>query len=345
MSKRVLIVRLSAVGDTILSLPIACALRRHLPEIELGWVVARGASDLIVGHDCLDQVFVLPPDALRSPSVLVRFGRKLKAWKPDVVIDAQGLTKSAILGWLSGARQRIGLAKSEFEGRELSTWINNTIVTPESSHVIDRGLELLRPLGISQSSIEYRIPDFLAIRDRVRNEAQTLGWRFPGAIINVGAGWTSKVWPSDRYAAVARHLADRWGLLSCIVWGGAREKQAAEEVVALSEGSAVLAPPTTLPELAEWIRCSGLFLGSDTGPMHLACALDIPTVGLIGPMPVERVGPKGTNRIAVQRLTLKEGQRAHRKTDCGPMLSIDVAGVVAACDSLLSEIQVRNVAA
>jgi heptosyltransferase-1 len=345
MSKRVLIVRLSAVGDTILSLPIACALRRHLPEIELGWVVARGASDLIVGHDCLDQVFVLPPEALRSPSVLVRFGRTLKAWKPDVVIDAQGLTKSSILGWLSGARQRIGLAKSEFEGRELSTWINNTIVTPESSHVIDRGLELLRPLGISKPSIEYRIPDFLGIRERVRNDAQDLGWRFPRAIINVGAGWTSKIWPSDRYATVARHLADRWDLHSCIVWGGAREKEAAEEVVARSQGAAVLAPPTTLPELAEWIRSSRLFLGSDTGPMHLACALDVPTVGLIGPMPVERVGPKGANRIAVQRLTLNEGQRAHRKTDCGPMLSIDVAGVLSACDSLLSAIQSRTFAA
>ncbi|MFO0012131.1 MAG: glycosyltransferase family 9 protein [Planctomycetota bacterium] len=345
MPKRILIVRLSAVGDTILSLPIACALRRHQPDIELGWVVARGASDLLVGHSCLDRLFILPSDAMRSLSTLARFAATLRDWKPDVVIDAQGLTKSSVLGWLSGARQRIGLAKSEFEGRELSTWINNTIVTPSSSHVIDRGLELLRPLGISDSAIEFRIPDFPDRRDYVRSQAEAIGWKCPGAMINVGAGWKSKIWPNDRYAAVARHLADRWNLQSCVMWGGAREREAAEEVVALSNGAAVLAPPTTLPELAEWIRRSSLFLGSDTGPMHLACALDVPTVGLIGPMPVERVGPRGAGRVSVQRLTLSETQRGHRKTECGPMLSIDTSSVITACDSLVQAIHSRNCAA
>ncbi len=345
MPKRILIVRLSAVGDTILNLPIACVLRRHVPDAEIGWVVGRGASSLLEGHPCVDQVFTLGSEANRSPRSFLTFVRGLRAWKPDVVIDAQGLTKSSILGWLSGARQRIGLAKSEFEGRELSTWINNTIVKPSASHVIDRGLELLRPLGIDTTEIEYRVPRLHKLREQVAAQAAELGWQSPGSIINVGAGWESKIWPNDRYAAIARHLADRWNLRTCVVWGGAKEKAAAEEVVAMSEGAAILAPSTKLPELAEWIRHARLFIGSDTGPMHLACALGIPTIGLIGPMPVERVGPRGPGQIAIQRLTLPESQRHRRKTECGPMLSIEVAGVARACDSLLLAIQQQGMAA
>jgi heptosyltransferase-1 len=342
---RILIVRLSAVGDTILNLPIACAIRRYLPNVEIGWVVMHGAADLLVGHPCVDQLFVLTPEATRSTVDYLRFAKSLRQWRPDVAIDPQGLTKSSILGLLSGAKQRIGLASSEFEGRELSTWINNTIVVPKYSHVVDRSLELLQPLGIFDPSIEFGIPHFTGVRDRVWSQISASGLRSPWVMINVGAGWKSKIWPNDRYAAVARHLADRWNMQSCIVWGGNHEKTAAEEIVALADGAAILAPKTTLPELAEWIRCADLFLGSDTGPMHLACAVDTPTVGLIGPMPVERVGPRGPGRIAVQRLTLDAKDRSRRKIECGPMLSIEVAGVTRACDSLLLSSRNRNSAA
>lgn len=343
--KRILIVRLSAVGDTILNLPIACAIRRYLPDVEVGWVVGRGAADLLAGHPCVDRLFVLTPEANRSTAAYWRFAKSLREWHPDVSIDAQGLTKSSILGWLSGARQRIGLARSEFEGRELSTWINNTIVKPSTKHVIDRGLELLRPLGITHPEIEYRIGESPLVREQVSAMASEIGWSFPGAMINVGAGWPSKIWPNDRYAAIARHLFQRWGLTSCIVWGGPQERRAAQEVVALADGAAILAPPTTLPELAHWIRGSRLFLGSDTGPMHLACALDVPTVAMIGPMPLERVGPRGPRRIAIQRESLNERQRSQRKSNCGPMLSIDFASVRDACDSLLAATRQDAVAA
>ncbi len=345
MPKRVLIVRLSAVGDTILSMPIACALRKHLPKTDVGWVVARGAADLLQGHPCLDRLFVMPPEALQSPFALGRFVQTLRGWKPEVVIDAQGLTKSALLGWLSGARQRIGLAMSEFEGRELSTWLNNLIVQPTTTHVVDRGLELLRPLGIPAPQVEFQVPEFPSIRTRVASQLESLGMSEPWAMINVGAGWVSKIWPNDRYAAVARYLADRWSMRSVIVWGGEKERLAAEEVVSLSDGAAILAPRTSLQELAEWIRCTDLFIGSDTGPMHLASALEIPTIGLIGPMPVERVGPRGPNKVAIQHLRLDEKDRGQRKTRCEPMLSIDVPSVLNACGRILGSAQSQRAVA
>jgi ADP-heptose:LPS heptosyltransferase len=107
----------------------------------------------------------------------------------------------------------------------------------------------------------------------------------------------------------------------------------------------VLAPRTTLSELAQWIRCARVFVGSDTGPMHLACAVGVPTVALIGPMPLERVGPKGTGRVSVQKEVLNSNQRRLRKTQVGPMLSIDVPSVIQACDTVMQSFRAsRSVA-
>ncbi len=336
MAQRILIVRLSAVGDTILNLPLLCALRHRFPDAELGWVVARGAAPLLEGHACLDRLFVLKPDDQRSIGAYWRFIQTIRNWGPETVLDAQGLTKSAGIGWLSGAKKRIGLARSEFEGRELSTWINNCIITPNAHHVIDRGLALLQAFGIHDPAIEYHVPSDSAIQMRVSEQISSLKLGPTWAILNVGAGWESKVWPNERYAAVARHLLNRWGISSVVAWGGAKERAAAEAVVAKAAGAAHLAPSTTLPELAEWIRCSSLFVGSDTGPLHLAVAVGTPTIGMIGPMPIERVGPRGPQHIAIQNAKLSASDRSHRKTDCGPMLSIDVPGVLKACDTLLA---------
>ncbi len=340
MTKRILIVRLSAVGDTILSLPILCALRKEYPDARIGWVVGSGSADMVRGHDALDDLFVLTKNDLKSVKTYWAFLKQVRRWQPTTLIDVQGLTKSALIGWYSGATRRIGLVKSEFEGRELSTWLNNTLVTPTSEHVVERGLELLKPLGIENPEIEYRVPVSIAANQCVNEQIRALtgqsGEPSPFAILNVGAGWVSKIWPVDRYAAVAKHLMNRWNLRTMIAWGGAEERSLAEQVSILSGGAAIELPATSLLELAEWIRRSVLFVGSDTGPMHLSVAIDIPTVSLIGPMPIARVGHFSQKHIAIQRDSLTEKERAHRKTDTRPMLSIQASDVIEACDEILT---------
>jgi len=348
MAQRILIVRLSAVGDTILNLPVLCALRKEFPEARIGWVVASGSADIVRGHDALDDVFVLTKNDLKSIKAYWAFLKQIRQWQPDTLIDAQGLTKSAMIGWYSGATQRIGLAKSEFEGRELSTWLNNILVAPASEHVVQRGLELLGPLGIENPAIEYRVPTSVEANQRVDEQIRELAGRNaelgPYAILNVGAGWVSKMWPVGRYAQVAKHLKNRWNLRTMIAWGGAEERSLAEQVSILSGGAAIEMPSTSLLELAEWIRRSVLFVGSDTGPMHLSVALDIPTVALIGPMPIGRVGHFSQKHISIQRLSLNEKERNHRKTDTEPMLSIQTPDVIEACDEILTRQGFRAVA-
>ena len=153
------------------------------------------------------------------------------------------------------------------------------------------------------------------------------------AIINVGAGWVSKIWPSNRYATIAKHLGEHWGMPCLVVWSGEKEKFTAEQVVAGSGGHATLSPATTLSQLGSLIRRSSLFVGSDTGPMHLSVANGTPTIGLIGPMPIARVGPYGTNNAGVQNVRLMTASA--RKTDCTPMLSISSEEVMRVCDQLM----------
>jgi ADP-heptose:LPS heptosyltransferase len=100
MPKRILIVRLSAIGDSLLSVPVLNALRRNWPDSEIGWVIEGASAQLIQGHVALDQLFVASKSMFKSPRKLWEFGRTLKSWKPDVTIDLQGLTKS-MAAWCS----------------------------------------------------------------------------------------------------------------------------------------------------------------------------------------------------------------------------------------------------
>ncbi|MFM7517443.1 MAG: glycosyltransferase family 9 protein [Pirellula sp.] len=208
--KRIMILRLSAVGDTILSMPILCELRRRFPSSKIAWVVGQGAADVLRGHEDLDDLLVLSKKDSASPLAYLRFLNKVRKWRPDTLIDAQGLTKSASIGSYSGAKLRIGLSKSEFEGRELSTWLNNTLVTPNHKQVVLRGLELLKPLGIEDPQIQFKVPRCRATIQSVDQKLVELKASGNWGIINVGAGWPSKIWPTDRYAAIAKHLGQRW---------------------------------------------------------------------------------------------------------------------------------------
>lgn len=333
MTKRILIIRLSAIGDCILSVPVLNAVRRNFPEARIGWVIERMSSQLIQGHSALDDMFVVSKKSFRSPRQLWGLASQLRSWKPDITLDLQGLTKSSFLAWLSGAKSRLGFQRDQFDGRELSCYLNNRLYKPESEHIIDRSLELLKLLGVDDPTVAFDLPeqDYDAVFARRIIKSLQMEGRF--AIINVGAGWVSKIWPSDRYASVARHLGDHWGMPSLVVWSGEKEKLAADHVVAESNGHALVAPPTTLSQLGSLIRGASLFVGSDTGPMHLSVALGTPTVGLIGPMPIERVCPYGTIHVGVQNVRLLKS--SDRRTDCDPMLSIFSEHVIRVCDQLM----------
>lgn len=331
---RILIVRLSAIGDALHGLPVLNALRDAMPQAHLAWVVEGRVANLLRGHRALDELITLPRRWLNSPRAILDLRRRLRAQNFDVTIDVQGLTKSAIAAWLSGAKRRIGFDGKD--GREISRWLNNELVTPTRTHVVDRNLELLAPLGIKNPQVRFDLDDTPA-------DAQSVGQilrncsleRF--AVINPGAGWPSKLWPPQRYAAVARYLGEQHDLRTLVIWGNDAEHRLAEQVVAGSGGHSLIAPPTSLSEVAAIARRAVLFVGSDTGPLHLAGAVGTPCVGLYGPSPLDRNGPYGPRHAGVQNVRLSGSSRERRQAGPESMDAISIDDVCAACERALAQ--------
>jgi heptosyltransferase I len=339
-SPRILITRLSAIGDCILTLPMLCALRRQFPNSLLAWATQPGPAKLLQGHAGLDELIVVDRGWLKSPRTLWGLRRRLRSFRFDVTIDPQGLTKSSALAWLSGARRRIGFASPR--GRELSVWLNNDLQRAERPHLVDCQLDLLTCLGVTPGEVQFAVPsDAVAIQAMAAflEQART-GPEF--AVINPGAGWDSKLWPPERFAALAARLGQRFGLPSIVVWAGQRERGWAQEIHAGAQGQAVLAPPTSLPELAALLRQARLLISADSGPMHLAAAVGTRCVGLFGPTRPEACGPYGPGHAIVQAYYQAGTSRQRRQAENLAMQAIDVESVLAACERLLGRMPVDS---
>lgn len=330
---RFLISRLSAIGDCVHALPLACAIKDTQPKAFVTWVVEGRTSTLLAGHRAIDQLITVPRGWLKSPRGVWQLRKQLRSLRIDVAIDPQGLTKSAVVSWLSGAKIRIGFAG--VDGRELSPWLNNVRVEPKATHVIDRNLELLQPLGIASPQVRFDLPESPA--DAATVECWLTSHQLQGryAVINPGAGWPSKLWPVDRFAAVARHLMQQHQMPSLVVWAPGDEEIWARQIVELAPSAAVFAPRTSLTELAAFCRRAALFVASDTGPLHIAAAVGVPCVGLFGPMPADRNGPYGLQHVAVQKMQLTGRSRDRRNAGPQSMLAISVEDVHNACDLVL----------
>lgn len=334
---RVLIVRLSAIGDTIHGVPVLCALRRAMPDAFIGWVAEGRSADILTGHPDLDAQIKLPRRWLKSLRTVRDLKKTLRSLKFDTTIDLQCLTKSGIAGWLSGAPRRIGADSPH--GRELSQWLNNELVHPSSLHVIEQYLQIAAPLGATIHPVEFRIPEHAAeaaFAAKTIASMNVVEDRY--AILNPGAGWISKMWPADRYAQVAKHLANQHGVKSVAVWAGEAEHSLAKTIVAESEGATILAPPTSIPELAALTRRARLFIGSDTGPLHLAVAVGTKSISLHGTSKAERTGAYGAENRALQVFFDGSRNKKRRSADNRAMNAIDVEMVCDACDELLAPI-------
>ncbi|MBM4004361.1 MAG: glycosyltransferase family 9 protein [Planctomycetes bacterium] len=331
---RVVITRLSAIGDCILTLPVACAIRDQLPDAKIAWVTEPGAATLLRNHAAIDELIVAPKGWLKSPREIMNVRRRLRRFGCTVAIDPQSLAKSAIASWLSSARQRIGFAAPQ--GRELSTFLNNHRMVPKREHLVDRQLELLQPLGILEPAVRFDVARDAEAEASIRDWLDADGFdRF--AVINPGAGWDSRLWPVERYAAVAAFLGHRFGLPSLVVWAGAREQAWADSIAMNSQGHAFAARSTRLPELASLLRRSTLFVGSDTGPMHLAAAVGTPCVAIHGPTQPALSGPYGHGHRAVQAYYQQGTSRQRRSGSNAAMLAVFVDDVCQACVEVLED--------
>ena len=333
--RRIVIVRLSALGDVLHAVPMAVALRASMPQAHIGWVVEGRFGEVLADHPAVDTVMTAPRGWLKSPSTILRLRRELRAFSPDLVFDVQSLFKSAVAGWLSGAPVRVGFGASQ--SREGSRFLHTHHVTSTSVHVVERNCELLRAIGIEAVAGGSTMPLWHAEQNHIDAwiREQRHGSRF--AVMNPGAGWPSKIWPAERFATVAERLFHSSGIRSVVVWGGNKEEAMAEIICAAAPAATIKAPRTSLRELGSLARRAVVFISSDTGPLHLAAAIGTPCVGLFGPLPATRNGPWGVGHISIEALAEIQPAWHDRKTCMRSILGISVDSVVAAVEQISSQ--------
>jgi lipopolysaccharide heptosyltransferase I len=311
-SPKILIVRLSAFGDCLHAVPVVVELRKRFPKAEIGWAIEDLSYSLLKGHPMVDHFHVFPRGAFkrREGTFMSRmravqaFRKEVAAVKYDTSLDLQGLTKSGLVSWWSKAKKRIGFRGED--SRELNLLFNTDRVTPpeEALHVVEKNLSLLKPLGIElPNKPEWVMPSYAEEAQAMRAFLAECGIVQNGVVknfcvANPGATWLTKRWPPENFGMVAKGLINQHDLPVVVPWAGDDEKKAGEVIVKTAGKGAFLAPPTDLRQLAALTSMAKLFLGNDTGPLHLAVALGVHSVAIFGATDPLRNGPYGTgNRM------------------------------------------------
>ncbi|HUT35313.1 MAG TPA: glycosyltransferase family 9 protein [Planctomycetota bacterium] len=349
-AKRIAIFRLSALGDVVNTLPALSALRRARPDAHIAWVVEAASAGVLEGHPMLDEVLVSGRKtwqgafkrlrgSWRAAGEFCRFCALLRRKRFDAVIDFQGNLRSAVGTWLTRAPMRVGPGRGS--GRERSHWFYNVrLPLPDGPmHRVERGLALVRALGLETADAKPVIPVSDADKAKVDTflAASGLG---AGQFALIHAGTSPfgqyKQWPPDRWAEVARRLAAELGLRAVFTRGPSQsESESAESVARAAGPQALVAPVFSLRELGELCRRCRVFLSVDTGPMHLASAVGAPVVALFGPKNPKVYGPYFGPRAIVEKPL---DCRPCRKRSCDDprcMLAITPDNVLAATKELL----------
>jgi ADP-heptose:LPS heptosyltransferase len=343
----ILITRLSHLGDCVLTLPLANRLKERFPNCKISWAIESPGNKLLAGASSVDEFIVVPRSWMKQPRAWVKLRSEFKARCFDVAIDPQGITKSAMLGWISGAKTRIGI-KGKW-GRELSPWLNNRLVETRATHLVDRSLELLSamyespavsPLLIdSNDKVNFNFPiaqPAIEFRETFLDVSKLQRY----AVINPGASWASKRWDNERFGSVGSWLYRHKNLRSLLTWAGPEEANMAREIEAFDPAAFVVAPKTDLQQLAAMLEKAELFIGCDTGPLHVAAAVNTRCVGLYGTTRPQDSGAyphaDPTPHVAVQKWYQSGSCRKRRGATNDAMMDILASDVFTACDSILS---------
>jgi lipopolysaccharide heptosyltransferase I len=277
-ARRIALIKPSALGDIVHSLPVLSALRQRYPDARITWVINRSYEPLLRGHP--DLTDTLPFDRGLSRTgwwagarSAVRFLKELRARRFDLVIDLQGLLRSGVMTAATLAHRRVGLSTA----REGAAYAYTDVVPADwSQHAVDRNWRAAEALGVGDAPKRFRVPVSDDARDWAAAALAPLPR--PWLVLGVGARWLTKRWPAGHFADLARRARAGFGG-SAVFIGSADEAPLARQVADQLTGPALdLTGKTTLPQLAALLARADVMLANDTGPLHLAAALGRPVV-------------------------------------------------------------------
>ncbi len=347
--KKILVVRLGAMGDAIHAMPAVAALRQAFPNAKIGWVIEERWVELLCSpaveltgaisphRPLVDFVHTVNTFRWRENLLSSQTRREIKELKRvlhaeqyEVAIDFQGALKSAVIARWSKAEQIYGFAepREKIARRSYSQRIRAT-----GKHVIEQNLSLAD--AVAQKRIDMasaELPHDPIAENKMQNWLREQGVsRF--AILNPGAGWGAKQWPAERYGYVAKQLSISG--VRCLINFGPKEEELAKRVE-LESYRAAQAIQCSITELIALTRRAALFIGGDTGPMHLAAALDVPVVAIFGPTDPTRNGPFGVRNV-VLRNAASATSYSHKKEADDGLMQISVEEVLSEAKQLLGD--------
>ena len=316
--RKILLIKLSAVGDVVHTIPVLNKLRRRYPAARLDWLVTPPIAELLRHHPGITNVIEFEREAWSTPwrltpfAAYARLAAKLRAAAYDLVIDMHGQFRTAALTLATGAPARIGFdrprarvwdasprkfpeqtRKHAWQGAREGSWLAYThhIAVPTLDlHAVDRYLNVGSILGLDKDPADFSFPIPQSANSRVDSLLRQHGVD-SADIVTMAPGtiWETKHWGNDKFAQVARHLMSKG--FAVVLIGSQRERVVCEEVAGLAPGAVDLAGMTTLSELAALIQRSTISITNDSGPMHLAVALNRPVVSIFGPTDLIWIGP------------------------------------------------------
>jgi lipopolysaccharide heptosyltransferase II len=294
---RILVIKLRAVGDVVLSTVVLRNLRESFPHAALEYLTERGGAGILQGNPLVDSLLVYDRKSMTGPELI----RSVRRRRYDLVLDLFGNPRTALVTRLSGARYRVGF---RFRTR---TYAYNIVVEPRGAlvHNTQFNLDALEHIGVPI------IDRALHIVPRAEDDASARAFwesRFVPTdrviALHSGGGWDTKRWPAERFAVLADELAKKHTARILLPWGPGEESDV-ERIRSLMRTEPVIPPATSLLELAALLRRCSVLVSNDSGPMHIAAAMGIPVVGLFGPTSPRLQGPYGARVQTVQNTAVE----------------------------------------
>jgi heptosyltransferase-1 len=344
----ILIVKLSAIGDVIHTLPALNALRKEYPHAHITWLVEETASDIIRNHTALDKIIVSKRKKwirdiqegkwIGTIKDIIAFVRTLRSRRYDMVIDFQGLFKSGILVALCKGNRKIGYDKTREESYRFLT--ERILPFDLNQHAILRYLNLLKASGIATASeITFGVPINNKDRERVYSVLKHHQWnkgdRF--IAINPMAKWDTKLWVPQKFAELADQIVKKYKI-TVVFTGSRQDREAVQEITSLMQEKGInLSGKTDLLTLAALYEKADCLISTDTGPMHMAAAIGTPVIALFGPTAPWRTGPFGSGHTIIRTGIPCSPcfQRQCSQLDC--MKEIEVEKVLNAVANVISK--------
>lgn len=349
---KVLVIKVSALGDIVHALPVLAHLHAAMPAATVDWLVESSFAPLLEGHPLIHRVIRLDTRGWRAAGMahavkgsLGVIGQLRRA-QYDVVLDLQGNSKSGLFTLCSGAPQRFGFDRDQVrEWPNLMATNRKVPVPPVHHHITSRYLQIAQAAfpGASEVPLSGPLPVQTGAAQSVARQLDVLGLRRGEFLVaHYGTTWDTKLWPLEQWVELVKTLVLDYGKPLVLTWGNDKELRAAECMAAACRGRAVIWPRGTLPELVALLADARLVIGADTGPVHIAAAVGTSTVSIFRVTDSHRNGPPGDRHVRLQA-----------PMDCSPCLrkscdldqacgqSITVADVLGAVDAVLGKAGVR----